>query len=741
LRQQTLEIDMAADTHLTPKIILPKIIVMAIFMITASTGVRAASPPTPAAPTTTGLSSLNEVNSGALLFRTTTPGRYVPAPLIATKVDMQVSGMIARVEVRQYFKNPSAAWLEGIYAFPLPDNAAVDQMRLQVGGQEIVARIAERAEARKQFEQAKSDGKRAALVEQHRPNLFTNSVANIGPGETVSVTLRYQQTLRYDNGDFHLRFPMVVAPRYKPGPITTTSVDQNGWATSRRPRVNLPVPDSPISLPVDEKINPVTMTINLNAGFPVTNLKSSYHAITSDDWSDGIATITLSDEMVPADRDFELIWTPKADAAPVAGVFQETIDGDAYLLAMVLPATTPVQSTPPRDIIFVLDRSGSMAGDSIRQAKQAIRMALDRLRPVDRFNIIRFSSETDQLFKGLRDASPFNLISARNTLEKTDANGGTKMAPALKLALSDKGREGRLKQIVFLTDGAVGNEEELLGIIRGMLGADRLFTIGIGSAPNSYFMRQAARVGRGSFTYIGEQSEIAERMTALFEKLEHPAMIDLRAATYDSFGVARQKVEIYPEILPDLYQSEPMMIAVKLPTITGLEISGSLLLTGVINDEQWRHQVKLSGAPTGDGVGAIWGRSKIESILDTLERGGDPEQIRTAVVDTALRHHLMSPYTSLIAIQNTIARDESSPLMMSKAPLNLPHGWNFDKVFGEILKRQAPPAQRAAAPAQSTISTDVMLPSGGTSSQLQILIGLALLAASGWVALRHRRLT
>jgi len=179
------------------------------------------------------------------------------------------------------------------------------------------------------------------------------------------------------------------------------------------------------------------MTIQLNAGFPISKLKSAYHRIKSDDWSDGVAQITLVSETTPANRDFSLTWTPRIGTAPVAGVFRETIDGDTYLLAMVLPAETPIESTSPRDIIFVLDRSGSMAGNPIRQAKQAIRMALNRLRPVDRFNIVRFSSKTDQLFKELRDASPFNLVRARNLIKKTAATGGTKIAPALKLALMD----------------------------------------------------------------------------------------------------------------------------------------------------------------------------------------------------------------------------------------------------------------------------------------------------------------
>ncbi|MGY8961564.1 MAG: marine proteobacterial sortase target protein, partial [Alphaproteobacteria bacterium] len=618
-------------------------------------------------------SSLDSVGGGSLLFRTTTPGRYIPAPLILTEVDVKVSGIVARVELRQYFKNPSDSWLEGLYAFPLPENAAVDQMRLQVGEQEIVARIAERKKARELYEKAKSDGKRAALIEQHRPNIFTNAVANIGPGQTVSVTLRYHQTLRYDHGAFELRFPMVVAPRYTPTPAlrglnAVGAVNQNGWVPESPP-------ESPIIDSSSEKINPVAITIALDAGFPLNSLESAYHQITSGDWSDGVATITLADNAVPADRDFKLTWTPKTGAAPVAGVFKETVEGDTYLLAMVLPPAAPTQPVPPRDIIFVLDRSGSMGGTSIRQAQQALTMALKRLRPVDRFDIIRFSSGHDSLFNDLRYASPENIRHAQRMIQSTNAEGGTNMAPALDQALSTIGREGVLKQVVFLTDGAVGNENDLVRIIEQKLGDDRLFTVGIGSAPNSYFMRRAAQMGRGSFTFIGDQSEVAKQMTALFEKLERPALTNLSTSLNKDLGKDSQRIEFYPKLIPDLYHSEPVIIVAKLSSPPHNAPLEALNFSGDAGGRPWRRSLSLSGAPNGAGISAIWGRSKIQSLLETQRREGDSEAISNAVLETALRHHLLSPYTSLVAVQNTVARDVGLPLAVRKAPINLPQGW------------------------------------------------------------------
>ncbi len=549
--------------------------------------------------------SLNQVTSGMHLLRTKTPGRYLPAPTIMTKVDMRISGMVARVELQQFFHNPSQAWLEGVYAFPLPENASVDRMVLRVGDQKIEAKIAERGAARRQYEKAKSQGKRAALVEQHRPNIFTNSVANIGPGETVSVTLRYQQTLRYDSGRFRVRFPTVVAPRYQPSAMTTT-VSESGWATRRNAGPDEPGLSSPVLPPEAGKINPLTMTIGLDAGFALTRLESPHHKITSDDWSDGVATVTLADGAVPADRDFELVWTPKIGAAPVAGMFRETIDGDTYLLAMVLPPTAPSGPVAPRDIVFVLDRSGSMGGTSIRQAKAAIALALKWLRPADRFNIIRFASDHDRLYTQLRPASVANLAWAEDYIKGTAAGGGTNLLPAMSLALTGKKHPGRLKQIVFLTDGAVGNETVMMKLIEERLGGDRLFTVGIGSAPNSYFMRHAARLGRGAFTYIGNHFHIASRMTELFEKLQRPMVTDLATKWRLGPKAAKGAVEVYPELPPDLYHGEPLMLAAKLPGIAGDGIEGSLDLTGIFGNQQWRHGLGIKGARRGVGIGAIW---------------------------------------------------------------------------------------------------------------------------------------
>jgi Ca-activated chloride channel family protein len=447
---------------------------------------------------------------GGLWLRGAGDEAYGPAPTLHTQVDMSVTGMLARVRVRQRFHNPGARWAEGIYVFPLPEHAAVDRLRMRIGERVIEGRIQERRQARKAYEQARRSGRRASLVEQERPNIFTASLTNIAPGEDITVEIAYQQTVRYVDGAFRLRFPMVVAPRYIP--------------------VTDPVPDAgritpPVAHPGEAPLNPVSLTVHLDAGMALASVTSPYHTIQDRRQADGVHEIRLAEGTVAAERDFELIWRPIVGAQPRAAWFvQQTQDGPYGLLMLVPPQGPAPEPVTGRELVFVIDTSGSMHGESMEQAREALLLALGRLRGRERFNVIRFNDRTEGLFPRARAATPGHIAAARRYVRAMDAEGGTEMAPALRRALRRGEGQGGLRQVVFLTDGSVGNEQALFRLIREHLGASRLFTVGIGSAPNSYFMRKAARFGRGSFTYIGDTGEVQETMSALFERLERAAL-------------------------------------------------------------------------------------------------------------------------------------------------------------------------------------------------------------------------
>ena len=627
----------------------------------------------------------NDMNMGALLLPSTRPGQYVEAPRLATDVDIAVNGPIARVKVTQRFENPSEGWVEGIYVFPLPEDSAVDTLRMRVGDRLIEGVIKVREEARQIYEEAKREGRKAALLEQQRDNLFTNNIANIGPGETVIVYIEYQQTVRQDHGEFSLRFPMVVAPRYNPQPVIQM-VDFDNKGGSGFGVVD-PVPDrdtieAPILDPRENaKINPVALTVRLAAGFPLGTVESPYHEITSKEQDAETRILTLKNDTVPADRDFELKWRATGEA-PNAALFTEEVDGKHYLLAFLTPPRIAPDKLPKKDreVIFIIDNSGSMAGESIEQAKLALDDALTRLKPADSFNVVRFDDTFEVLFDDAVRADGENLAIARAFVNRLTADGGTEMLPALQAALIDRnaGDTERVRQVVFITDGAIGNEQQLFDAIAQQRGRSRVFTVGIGSAPNSFFMNRAAELGRGTFTHIGATSEVREKMGAFFAKLENPVMTGLSAEMAGGAGVGAKLSEVSPDPLPDLYLGEPVVLA----AVTD-KPEGMLAIGGDFAGNPWQVNMDLAQATKGEGIGKLWARRKIAALEAERSYGTDWEVLNREVEEVALAHHLVSSRTSLVAVDVKVTRPEGEDVSSTKLPLNLPAGWDADKWFAD----------------------------------------------------------
>jgi Ca-activated chloride channel family protein len=693
-----------------------------------------------------GLMRRDDAGTGTLLLKTAVPGCYLAAPRVAADVDIDIAGPVARTKLTQRFENPSDGWIEGIYVFPLPETAAVDTLKMKIGDRFIEGQIKERQEARQIYEAAKSEGKRASLVEEERPNIFTNQVANIGPHETIVVQIEYQQSLRFDAGRYRLRVPLVVAPRYSPGPTITLAAHRED---STQLNISDPVPDrnrldAPVLRPEAGKVNPVSLTIRLEAGFPLGLIESDSHRILVVRNGKMGASIAIADGEVPADRDFTLSFAPTANAAPTASLLKETAGDADYYLALVVPPASANTELRPRETVFVLDNSGSMAGESIRQAKASLLLALDRLHPADRFNVIRFDNTMTMLFPASVDATIANVAYAKGFVSNIQAAGGTEMLPALVAALKDLTPldESRLRQVIFLTDGEVGNEAQLFSAIGERLGRSRLFTVGIGSAPNAYFMSGAARAGRGTYTYIGSADQVAPRMAELFTKLEHPAMTNLSARWPDGLDT-----EAWPNPLPDLYAGEPVVVTVK-----ASKASGILALSGNIDGKSWQANLDLSLAEPARGIEKLWARNKIAALDESRVRGADPAAIDTALLGVALSHHLTSRLTSLVAVDVTPSRPLNAPLLSGHVALNLPDGWDFDKVFGET---PSTPDRHASATGPANLmmnlvltespidavkpqDSGLVLPQGGTDSRLMLLAGVVLLLFAAPFAWREQ---
>lgn len=630
--------------------------------------------------------SLAEVKAGQLLLSGDGAG-YRRSVMLQGAVHFQISGMIAQVKLSQRFRNDSTAWVEGVYVFPLPEQAAVNRLRMRVGERRIEGEIKEKKQAKQLYQAAKNAGKKTGLVEQQRPNIFTTRVANIAPGETVEIELEYSQKVAYDQGQFSLRFPMTITPRYIPGkpliprreePGLYQTAAQSlltgamGWAfnTDQVADADQISPWlSPEVSSVKAPINPMAITAELDMGMPLRNIDSAYHNIVLSRQGNRYK-LRLSAAKVAMEQDFVLSWRPVTGAEPEAALFAEILPvelaadefaatpdpSEAYILMMLLPPVMQSQAEGlAKEVIYIIDTSGSMDGVSIRQAKQSLLLAMDHLRPQDRFNIIEFNSKTFPLFDQAVIADRRHLQQARDYIRNIQSGGGTEMLAALQAAFTEPQQSASaIRQIIFITDGAVGNEEALFKEIQQHLGNSRLFTVGIGSAPNSYFMRKAAQFGRGTFTHIGDINEVQPVMSALFAKLDRPVMSNITLTWSDGIDA-----ELYPMKIPDLYQGEPLLVSAKLSAL-----SGSVLVEGDVAGQHWSRNLSLTTKHQQRGVAMLWAREKISTLLDEKIAGRDEAQVRTDVLAVALQHQLVSPYTSFVAIEQLISREEGEPLAL-----------------------------------------------------------------------------
>jgi Ca-activated chloride channel family protein len=630
------------------------------------------------------------------------PHHKLLSPALKTKVDIKVTGIIARTKLTQTFKNSGKHWVNGLYVFPLPENAAVDHLLMTVGERKIEGMIKNKNEAKKIYLQAKAEGKKASLVAQHRPNMFSNSIANIGPGETIEVSIEYQQRLNFDQQQFSLRFPMTITPRYSPS--DTTEEAQPTFYQAQFKQLN----------------SEIELLVNLHPGFDVVDIKSEFHPISTKQLSDGSHHIQLQ-KSNGANQDFVLNWRPELGAAPQSAHFSQQVNGDEYGLIMLLPPANSEQPTQPpqREAIFVLDTSGSMEGASIKQAKKALLLAIDQLKDKDNFNVIEFNSYAQNLWKLPKLADATNKEDAKHFVNSLSANGGTEMESALKLALSQPNKDALniLRQIVFITDGSVSNEESLMQLISDKLENSRLFTVGIGSAPNSYFMSEAAKMGRGTFTYIGAVDQVEDKMSSLLTKLQHPAITDIELQLNNNTLQSNRHLEFYPNVISDLYKGEPLVLSYRLTEGINESNSASDYLSKVnliakYQGKPWHNALQLNAQTRQSGLNVLWAREKIAQLTRDKRRASmgsnnsatEQDEYKSQITDTALAHHLVSQYTSLVAVDVTPTRPLNIQSKNQKVANALPKG-TTNKRF------------------QSQGS----LPQTATSAQLKIIIGLILI--------------
>jgi len=657
-----------------------------------------------------------DLAAGMLVVKDDTPGYYREIPKLDTDVNIRIDGMAVTATIDQVYTNTSSKPIEAIYVFPLPETAAINDMQIIIGDRYIQSVVKERAEAKKTYEKAKKDGKRAALTEQERPNIFTNSIANILPGDTIIVRLKYVDVVQYKHGRFTFRFPTVVGPRFISG-NSVTGYSGKGWSFD----TDL-VPDAsritPPVLPENKRTgNNITFTIELNPGLETDQIESPSHSIDITDTVKGEKRITLLNTSDIPNRDFILNYTAKTGNVPEAALFSAKKGDENYFMLMTVPPNVAEPDILPKEIIFLMDISGSMDGESIRQAKQGLKTAISILNKEDYFNIITFNDNWNYFEPYPILATGYNKIRANNFISKQDASGGTVALPAIEAGYHMAGRHDVVSMIFFLTDGDVGNEDELLRTIK--YGSTeqkiRFFPVGIGSAPNSYLLRKASEYGKGAFTYISSTDMVETKMTELFMSVNQPILTEV------SLFINGDN-DIYPKHIPDLFQGHPLVIFGKLKDdVTSVTLSGKTSQGFVSVDLP----LDLENAAVEPAIPTLWARKKISGMMDSYRLGD--KSVKQDVIDIAIEHSLLTKFTSFVAVEDKIA-NYTKELATIAIPTDLPKGWRHNAVFNKMKHKGLVMANNTNL-SNSKIQL-VSLPQTATSYPLQFIIGLVLILIS-----------
>jgi Ca-activated chloride channel family protein len=617
------------------------------------------------------------VGEGSLLYRSPISGRYESVPLVHTDAAVDVRGLVASATVTQQYVNSGATPVEAVYIFPLPHDAAVYDMEIHIGSRVIRSEIHERQEAMRVYEQAKLDGKRAALLEEERPNIFTASVANIMPGDHIDVRLRYVEPLRWDEGKMRLVFPMVVGPRYIPG---TQAIDHTGagWASDTDAVADASRITPIVRNPESRSGHDISLAVDLDPGFDAASVTSISHAVNVHRLSDGRQHVELASGATLPNKDFILDVQEAETNQPKAALFLSPGNDSAetqFLLAAFPPTVRPSQGMPA-EMLYMIDVSGSMGGTSIEQAREALLEALGRLGPADRFGILAFNHSYQEFSSEPLLATADNLARARKYVQYLQAGGGTEMLPALLHVMRKPQTSGTLRHIVLLTDGDLGNEEQIFAALRHDLGGARLYTVAIGSAPNLFLATKMAQFGRGTFTHIADIHEIQAQMTRLFESIESPVLTDVKLS-FEGVEVT----DLYPERPPDLFQQQPLLIFGRI--LKGRV--GQLHLTARAGNDPYETTIAFdtSKAAFHPGITTLWARQRVEEWMDHWRESGENEQaeIRASVIAHAIRYRLVTRFTSLVAVEEVVV-NAGGQSTTAPVPTELPAGWQMEKVFG-----------------------------------------------------------
>src|SRR5262245_42445878 len=606
-------------------------------------------------------------------------------PLRHTDVKAEVSGFLARVTLTQEFHNPRDEKIEAVYLFPLPPRSAVDQLTMDVGGRVIRGEIKRREEAQRLFAQARTEGRVAALLDQERPNLFTQSVTNILPGASVKVTISYVETLHYEDGVYAFTFPMVAGPRYIPGEAKPGDGPDDGKQAAAGTDQ---VPDAARITPprMPDGMRPghdVSLEVAIDTGVPLERITSELHEVEVDRDGNHQAVVRLKEKSAIPDRDFTLRFGVGGMQIADAVLAHRDERGGYFTLMLQPPNRVAAKDVTPKELVFVLDTSGSMGGLPIETAKRVMGLALDGLYEHDTFNLITFAGDTSVLFDKPVPATKENLRKAKQFLEEKRGDGGTEMMKAIRAALADTDTQDHIRVVCFLTDGEVGNDMEIIAEIQRHPKA-RVFSFGIGNSVNRFLLDKMAEQGRGEAEYVflnrGDQKDseaAADAAKRFYERVRSPLLTDI---SVDWNGLPVE--DVYPKRSPDLFSARPLFI-------TGPYTCAAccvIRLRGKAAGADFLREINVDlpeSEERHDALASLWARTRIDELMARdfggLQSGNVRKDVEEEITRLGLDYRLMTQFTSFIAVDDVVTAPGEAPQQVA-VPVAAPNGMKMGAI-------------------------------------------------------------
>jgi Ca-activated chloride channel homolog len=559
-------------------------------------------------------------------------GSIVDVPLEHTDVRIRIDGHLADATITQRYRNPYDVKIEAVYLFPLPTGAAVNDMTIVTGKRTIRGSIQERSKAQQTYVAAKKQGLVAALLTQERANLFTQSIANLEPNATIEVTLRYVQRLDYDDGGYSLAFPMVAGPRYVPA----ASKDRDKAAAVQ-----------PTVLPAGMRsAHDINLRVDLHAGVSIEDITSTSHQIQIERPTTSRATINIHPSDTIPNKDFILRYQVAGTAPKLAVLVHRDGGVGSFMLVAQPPATPEPAQVTPREIVFVLDTSSSMRGAPLVKAKELIKRVLWTLRPDDTFQIVRFADQSSALGPGPIANKPKNVDLTLKWLAALEAGGGTEVTSGIEAALAVPHDPLRLRIVVFVSDGYVANEDEILALVGKHVATSRLFSFGVGSAVNRYLLEEMATIGRGTVQVVRPDEDTARAVTAFERRIDSPLLTDI-TIDWGKLPVA----DVVPQAIPDLFVGQPLVVAG--------HYSGNGSGTVKVRGKQAGRDVRFDVAVTlpdvdrtRPAIATVWARQRIGELSRKLLRKPDATAERE-IIALSLEHRVLSQFTAFVAVDDS----------------------------------------------------------------------------------------